>query len=95
MSESNKEEINNLKRRLETHMEEHRLDEKEYVARQLKQDLAHEKNMEAIDKLTKAVQPLVDGVVVMVALQKVVKWASGFAFLGVIIYMITGHNPFK
>ena len=88
-------EIKKLRKRFEKHMDDHRLDEATYIERQVKQDLAHEKTTEAICELTKAVKPLVDGITVLVTLQKLVKWASGFAFIGVIIAAVTGHNPFK
>ena len=89
------EEIKRLRKRFEQHMSEHRLDEADYIARQLKQDLASDKNLEAIAKLTESVKPLVEGVIVLVVLQKLIKWLSGFAFLGVIISWTLGYNPFK
>ena len=88
-------EIKKLRKRFEKHMDEHRIDELDYNSRQLKQDLAQASTMEAIDKLTKAVQPLVDGITVLVVLQKLVKWASGFAFIGIVISWFSGYNPFK
>ena len=81
-------EIKKLRKRFEKHMDEHRLDDKEYSIQMAAM-------LKAIDDLTKAVQPLVDGVTVLVVLQKLVKWASGFAFLGIIISWYTGYNPFK
>lgn len=89
------EDLAQLKQRFEAHMDQHRLDEVEYNDRQLRQDIAHQQTMEAIDKLTLAVQPLVDGITMLVVAQKLIKWASGFAFLGVVILFFTGNNPFK
>lgn len=88
-------EIKKLRKRFEKHMDEHRLDNKDYNERQLKQDIAQASTLKAIADLTEAVKPLVDGVTVLVVIQKLVKWLSGFAFIGVIIAALTGHNPFK
>lgn len=88
-------EVKRLRKRFEDHMNEHRLDEQDYNDRQLKQDLAQAAMVESIAHLTKAVQPLVDGITVLVVIHKLVKWLSGFAFLGVIVSWFTGYNPFK
>ncbi len=82
MSEDTSAELAKLTERLEKHLIQHREDFDEYTQRQFKQDMAQEKNLEAISNLNKAVQPLVDGVTMFVVAQKLVKWLSGFAFLG-------------
>lgn len=87
-------EIRKLRKRFEKHMDEHRSDERSYIERQLKQDLAHEKTTEAICELTKAVKPLVDGITVIVTLQKLAKWIGGLSFLGIPISWFLGYNPF-
>ncbi len=88
-------EIKKLRKRFDKHLDEHRMDDHSYMERQTKQDLAQEKTTEAICDLTEAVKPLVAGVTLFVTLHKFVKWLSGFAFLGVILSWLIGHNPFK
>lgn len=102
MSDEPCREIERLRLRFERHMDEHRLDEHDYNDRQLKQDLARAENMKlteantkAIADLARSVQPLVDGITVLVVLQKLVKWLSGFAFIGVIATLLVNNNPFK
>lgn len=90
-----KEELIKLRMRFDRHMDEHRMDAQDYNERQLQQDLSQERNIVAIDNLTKAVQPLVDGMTVLAAIHKLGKWLSGFAFIGVAISWYTGFNPFK
>lgn len=89
------EEIKRLRARFERHMDEHRSDEHDYIERQLRHDLAQKANTEAIARLTTAVQPLVDGVTAVVVAQKVVKWLTTFAFIGVCVDWLVTHNPFK
>jgi len=78
-----------LATRLEEHLVQYRLHREEYLDRQAHQDEAYEKNLEAIAALTKATQGLVDSWVVVLSVQKFIKWLSGFAVIGgFITYLI-------
>tara|TARA_R110000851_G_scaffold317339_1_gene480768 strand:+ start:1911 stop:2228 length:318 start_codon:yes stop_codon:yes gene_type:complete len=88
-------EIKILRRRFEKHLDSHRQDDREDMEKRLNQEANQETMVKSIAELTKAVQPLVDGVTVLVVVQKLVKWLSGFAFIGVVIATVTGNNPFK
>jgi len=83
------------KKRLDAHLVEYATHRSEYLERQVHQDKLQSNNMEAIDKLTKATQGLVDTWLIANGIQKFFKWLSGFAFLGVIISWAVGFNPFK
>lgn len=90
------EEIIELKARFEHHLEGHKEDSVKYAERQLKQDLAHEKNLEAIAELTKATQGLVDAWTTAGNVQKFIKWVSTFAIIGaslVWLYSIFSKLP--
>lgn len=92
---SDKEELLALRKRFESHLDDHRVDLQEYAERQLKQDLAHEEAMKAITELTIATKGLVDAWTTVSQIQKFFKWLSGFAFLGIVISWAVGFNPFK
>lgn len=88
-------EIIKLRERFDKHLDSHREDYEEYVERQRTQEQFSTKNAEAIAALTEATQSLVDAWKTIGAIQKFVKWLSGFAFLGIIISWFAGFNPFK
>ena len=88
-------EIKILRKRFEKHLDNHRQDESYENEKQLKKDIDQAAMIKSVSDLTKAVQPLVDGVTVLIVMQKLVKWLSGFAFIGVVIAAVTGNNPFK
>ena len=87
--------VHKLRRRFEDHLGHHREDEHQYERRQEKQDQAHAEAMTAIAKLTEAVKPLVDGISALITIQKLVKWASGFAFIGVMAAWLMDYLPVK
>ena len=80
--------IEDTAEKLDAHLIEYTQHRAEYLERQ-------QHNMEAIDKLTKATQGLVDAWTVANNIQRFFKWLSGFAFLGIVISWIVGFNPFK
>jgi hypothetical protein len=83
--------VNNLRRRLDDHITEHKTRDEEYEARQIRQDELHQQNMEAIADLTSATKDVVDAWVVANGLQRFVKWLSGFSFLGVVAAYLYKH----
>lgn len=90
---SDLEEIVALRERFETHLEEHRIDAVEYAERQVRQDIAHEKNMEAIAKLTEATQQVVDAWEVAIGISKLIKYLASFASLGIFLIWIVSKLP--
>jgi hypothetical protein len=65
--------------KVDTHLEQYRADCKEFTERQIKIQLAHEQNMEAIKALTVATSNVVNAWTVASGLQKFIKWISSFA----------------
>lgn len=63
----------------------------EYEKRQLEQDLAYKRNMEAIAELTKATTDIVDAWKLANGFQKFIKWLSGFVILGTAMAWLTKH----
>ena len=82
-----------LKLRFDNHMTQHRIDAIDYEARQVRQDECHEKNMEAIDKLTKATSGLVTAYSTADNLQKFIVWLSKFSILGGALYWLASKVP--
>jgi hypothetical protein len=78
-------EIESLKRRFETHLEDYRVNVSRELDKNLRQDELHRQNMEAIAALTKSTQDVVDAWVFANTFQKFIKWASGFALIAVFI----------
>ena len=66
----------------------------EYRERQLRQDIAHEQNLEAIRRLTSATQGLVDAWLVANSFQKFIKWIASFGVLAYVIKWISDLNIF-
>lgn len=83
---STEEDLIDLNNKFQTHLTE-------YSLRCERQDIAHEKNMEAISKLTKSTQGLVDTWVTVRSLQKLMSWLSSFAVLGVLIAWLHSKFP--
>ena len=74
-----------LERQFHTHLKEDELRQaefarhkEEYLARQARQDTAHEQNLEAIQKLAEAVSGVVSVWTTIGNLQKFFVWLSGF-----------------
>lgn len=88
-------EVSILRKRFERHLDCYRVDSAECMERQLRQEIAHEEAMKGICDLTTATKGLVDAWTAASALQKFIKWLSGFAFLGIVISWFVGINPFK
>lgn len=84
-------EFKQLRSKFEDHLIEHRIRNKDYELRQERQDTKHEQNMEAIAKLTKATQGVVDAWSVVTGIQKFLKWVSGFAVIGVAAKFLLEH----
>jgi len=90
---SEKDELAELRRIVEDHITS---DDKRYKH----YDDVHEKNttdisnlITALATLTRATQGLVDGWIAARAIQRFIKWLSGFAFLGAISAWAAGKLP--
>ena len=82
-----------LERKVDKHIEECTLHRSEYLERQLHQDIAHEKNMIAISKLTESTQGVVDAWSTANNFQKFAAWLSKFAVLVALIAWIVNKIP--
>lgn len=87
-SVANKERLDKLEDRLEKHMNE-------YQERQIRQDVAHAQNMEAIGELTKATKDIVDAWGALIQFQKFIKWVSAFAVVLVAVDWISNLSILK
>lgn len=85
---NSQEEIKALRDRLDKHLESYQADTVKYTERQLRQDIAHAQSMEAIDKLTKATQGVVDAWVIANGFSRFLKFLSSFVILGGILTWI-------
>jgi hypothetical protein len=86
-------ELQKLGDRMDTHLEQYRVDCKDFTERQIKIQLAHEQNMEAIKALTEATSAVVNAWTVAAGLQKFIKWISSFAVVGAAIMWILSKLP--
>lgn len=89
MSKTTEVQMEELKRRFDDHLKDHENIEKEQLKRDLRQDRAHQQNMEAISELTKATRGVVEAWVFANTFRKFIVWLSGFAFLGGLIAWFT------
>lgn len=87
--------MEHLNRRFEDHLLEEQLYRKEYLLRQERQELNHEKNMEAIAALAEATKGVVEIWKVANSLQRFFRWLGGFSALAVILTYIFTHFPVK
>lgn len=85
------EEIVRLNRKVDNHILEYKKHTIDYEARYLKQDEQYEKNMDAIAALTASTQGVVDAWKTAGALQRFLKWLSGFAVVGIVIAWFSEH----
>jgi hypothetical protein len=79
--------------KVDTHLEQYRADCKDFTERQIKIQLAHEQNMEAIKALTIATSNVVNAWTVASGLQKFIKWISSFAVVGAAIMWVVTKLP--
>jgi hypothetical protein len=79
--------------RMDNHLEQYRVDCKDFTERQVRIQLAHEQNMEAIKALTEATSAVVNAWTVAAGLQKFVKWISSFAVVGAAIMWVATKLP--
>lgn len=83
---STEEDLIELNSKLETHLTE-------YTLRCERQDIAHEKNMEAISELAKSTKDIVDAWTTARNLQRFVSWLSSFAVMGAVIAWLHSKFP--
>ena len=87
------EEVKELKRRFEDHLEDYRTQTIEDVARKVRDDERYTQTMHSIDCLAKSTKDVVDAWTFANTVQKFVKWLSGFAILGGIITYLSKVLP--
>lgn len=79
------EEVTELKRRFEDHLEDYRVHTNDEIERKVRDDERYTQTMHSIDCLAKSTKDVVDAWTFANTVQKFVKWLSGFAILGGII----------
>lgn len=88
-------ELEKLNHKLDLHISDHDRCKAEYLERYAAIDKQQAENTKAIADLTKATEGLVTAWNAANAMQRFVKWFSGFALIGAVISWFTGINPFK
>ncbi len=88
----NRDSLVDLNRKLDQHLNDHKVHEVTYEARCVKQEEESKRTIAAIDKLTQATTDIVEAWKVARGVQKFVKWASTFAAIGVILSWL--HTKF-
>jgi hypothetical protein len=84
-----------LTEKLSAHLSDYEIHKRDYLARQQRQDEAHENNLKAIQALTVATQGLVDAWTVANGIQRFVVWLSKFAVLTTVAIYLSNRFGIK
>jgi len=85
ISMENRDNLVALNKKLDQHLNDHKVYEVTYEARCVKQEEESRRTIEAIEKLTKATTEIVEAWRVVKGIQKFVKWASTFTAIGLLL----------